>query len=304
MLAIAAAGRRAPSLLSLRVPFRDGSDADLWEHAVAAFRWVRDVIGCGPHGLIRSCQGDWNDYLFPMGKGGRGESVMNTGMAARGAAELATLARNRGERTLATELETFAANLRAAGAKAFEGAWFARGYTDGGRVVGGSGDDRLFVDGNAWAVLGTLGTEAQRRIALASMIQLCADERGLSLLSRPFSCPPPPDVSTLPIPAGEGENGGVWPQVTAWAIWALVEHGLRDEALSIWRRSALRPMPQRFPGVPFGIFNAPDCYNSHLAGVRSAWTQVQLWDRRVHTPMNPGVAWQAFALDLILHPPT
>ncbi len=52
--------------------------------------------------------------------------------------------------------------------------------------------------------------------------------------------------------------------------------------------------------TPFGLFNGPDCYNSHLAGDLAHWTQVQLWDRRVYTPMNPAVAWHHFALAKLL----
>jgi hypothetical protein len=300
LLAVAALGRAAPDLLSQPVAYRDGPTASLWEHGLAAFRWVRDAVACGAHGLVRNCQGDWNDYLFPMGRDGRGESIMNTGMAARAGVELAALARLRRQPALADEMDAFAARLRAAGADAFDTAWFVRGYTDAGKPVGAHAHARLFLDGNAWAALGGLGSRQQRLSALRSAADLCRDPRGLSLLSRPYPCPPPPDISSLPIPPGEGENGGVWPQVTAWALWAMAEHGLRDEALAIWERGALRTMSPRFPETPFGIFNAPDCYNSHLAGPRAHWTQVQMWDRRIYTPMNPAVAWQAFGLQRIL----
>jgi hypothetical protein len=72
------------------------------------------------------------------------------------------------------------------------------------------------------------------------------------------------------------------------------------EALDIWKHSTLRHTAAVYPDVPFGLFNGPDCYNSHHAGDLAHWTQVQLWDRRVHTPMNPSIAWQAMALHRVL----
>jgi hypothetical protein len=300
LLGLAALGKADPAALDVRVPYRDGKDATLWEHAEAAFHWVRDRVGVGSHGLIRFCLGDWNDYLFPMGREGRGESMMNTGMAARACADLEPLARARGRTAMAGDCARFAAELRAAGGRAWEGGWFVRGYTDAGRPVGSTADDRLFLDAQCWAALGGLGTPEQRRSALGEAVRRCRDPRGLRLLSRAFPCPPPPGVSTLPIPPGEGENGGVWPQVAGWSLWALAECGMAEEAMMIWKDMALLPAPARFPETPFGIFNGPDAYNSLLAGRRAHWTQVQMWDRRIHTPMNPSVAWQAFALDRIL----
>ncbi len=280
-------------------PFRDGSEGTLYDHAKAAAREVIDVTGVGPHGLVRNLDGDWNDYLHPMGRERRGESMMNTGMFAMACDRFAPIARARREEDLAGELEACRDRLRDAAARAFDETHFLRGYTDAGRPVGDAASGRCFLNAQSWAALGKLGSASQRRAALRHALDACHSAKGLALLSKPFPSPPPSDVSALPIPAGEGENAGVWPQATAWAIWALASEGLIDEAWTVWRRSTLRQHAAECPQTPFGIFNGPDCYNSHHAGPRAHWTQVQLWDRRVHTPMNPAVAWQAFALRTI-----
>jgi cyclic beta-1,2-glucan synthetase len=268
----------------------------MWDHCIAGFRFLRDGVGVGPHGLVRSCRGDWNDYLTPVGAGGTGESMMNTGMAARACDTLARLASRRGEADLAEEIGAYLKDLRDAAGRCFDRRQFVRGYTDAGKPVGSADSGRVFLNAQSWPALGGCGTSGQRHAALWTALEHCRTDLGLCLLSRPYPSPPPADESLLPIPAGEGENGGVWPQTVAWAIWALAENGLADEALTVWRAMTLRHHYARFPKTPFGIFNGPDCYNSHLAGERAHWTQIQLWNRQVHTPMNPAVAWQAFAL--------
>ena len=187
------------------IPYRDGEDAPLWDHCRRAFRWVRDGIGRGRHGLVKSHHGDWNDYLFPMGRDGEGESMMNTGMAARACELLADLARQRGDDGFAAELETERDLLRDAAGQSFTSTHFVRGYTDAGRPVGGAQTGRVFINAQSWPALGGCGTAEQRRTALETALRECATPRGLCLVSRPFPSPPPGDVSSLPIPAGEGE---------------------------------------------------------------------------------------------------
>jgi len=291
---------RGQALLDLELPFADAPAASVWQHAVAAFRWIRDAIGIGRNGLVKSHHGDWNDYLFPMGAAGKGESMMNTGITARAYDLFAAEARKRGETALADEAATACTALREAAGVAFDQTHFPRGFTDSGRPVGSPADDRCFINAQGWAALGGCGTPEQRATALRHALEVNHDPRGLTLVSRPFPSPPPADVSSLPIPAGEGENGGVWPQAVAWFIWALAEADMSEEALAVWKRMSFHHAAEIYPETPFGLFNGPDCYNSHLAGDLAHWTQVQLWDRRVFTPMNPAVAWHHFAMSKIL----
>jgi cellobiose phosphorylase len=293
LLALGAAAKTQPGVLDQIVRYRDGPPASLWDHALTAWRWVVERIGVGEHGLVKSWHGDWNDYLWPMGQGGRGESMMNTGMACMAGSALAALARGRGDCGRADRIDQYVLGLRQAAGKAFTGTHFVRGYTDVGVAVGAG--DRVFADAQSWAALGGCGTADQRRRALLYTLSANATELGLCLVNPPLPSPPPADISSLPIPAGEGENGGVWPQAVAWFVWALADQGLVEQAHGLWRRMTLRHHYAAYPEVPFGIWGGPDCYNSHLAGSRAHWTQVQLWDRRAHAPMNPAVAWQAFA---------
>jgi hypothetical protein len=282
-----------PSELDTVLPWADGGSATLWEHLLRAWDWVEQTIGVGVHGVPRIWLGDWNDYLSAMGREGRGESVMNGGLAARAADLLAATAQRRGEDS--APFTAAAERLRGALATAWTGSYFARGWTDAGQEFGGT-DGRVFINAQSWPALGGAGTREERRTALRTALTTNASPLGLTLCSRPFSCPPPPEVSWCPIPAGEGENAGIWPQTVHWVVWALAEAGLRDEALALWRRGTLHAHATLHPSVPYGIFNGPDCYSSHHAGRREGRTQVALIDRASFAPMNPAVAWQAFSL--------
>lgn len=276
--------------------FWDQGEATMWEHLKRAFYWVRDSIGTGDHGLVCIRDGDWNDYLSGMGRQGEGESVMNSGMACRAFDAMARFARRRNDIALAEELETFVEQVRDAVGRTFDEAWFLRGYTDTGVPVGTFAENRLFLNAQSWAALGRCGTPAQRRSALLKTIEKCHSPIGLTLMSRPYSGRPPEGISLAPIPPGEGENAGVWPQTVYWMVWALAEAGLIDEALEEWRCMSLRNHARLHPNVPFGIFNGPDCYSSHHAREREGWTQIVLLDRAASGPMNPMIAWQAFAM--------
>jgi hypothetical protein len=287
------------SALDVDLPWADGGSDTLWNHLIRAWKWIREDIGTGCHGVPKIWKGDWNDYLSSMGRKGAGESVMNAGLACRAAAllvERAALRQETSERikSLVDDL----ARLREATMQAWVDTHFARGWTDDGSEVGGR-DGRVFINAQSWTALGSVGTLAQRRTALLTALKTCFSPLGLTLCSRPFSCPPPPDISWCPIPAGEGENAGIWPQTVHWMIWALAECGLIEEAEKLWQRISLRNHFELYPEVPYGIFNGPDCYSSHHAGTREGRTQVVLIDRGASAPMNPAIAWQTFSLNRI-----
>ncbi len=283
-------------LWEIECPFWDDTaPASLWQHCTKAFEWVIAGIGLGRHGLIKIAEGDWNDYLSRAGVRGEGESVMNSGMACRAFSLMLDLARIH-DADFARRLAPWLEKLRAAVSNAFEDEWFVRGYDDDGKPFGSSAEGRLFINAQSWSALGGCGTPEMRRTALLNALQHFASPIGLTLLSRPYPCPPPLGISIWPIPPGDGENGGIWPQTVHWFIWALAEHGLTEEAEELWKRISLRNHASLHPEVPFGIFNGPDCYSSHHSNSREGWTQVEMIDRASHPPMNPMIAWSAFSL--------
>jgi hypothetical protein len=141
-----------------------------------------------------------------------------------------------------------------------------------------------------------VGTAEQRRSALRAALRENGSRIGLTILSRAYPSPPPEDLSFAPLPAGQGENGGIWPQTVYWTVWALAEEGMIDEAMAQWKAMSLRNHAHAIPAAPFGVTGGPDCYASRLAGEAEGWTQTDVFNRLVTVPQNPAVAWQAFAL--------
>lgn len=297
LLATAEYVRATGDWAALDAPVRDwdGETLSLWQRVRRAHGWIANGIGVGRHGLVLMKDGDWNDYLSRVGRQGRGESLMNTALACRAYDGVAELARHRGEGAFADVLAGQAARLRAAGASAFDREWFVAGYGDDGSPIAGR-DDRLYLNAQAWAALARIGTVDQRRSALRAALRENGTRIGLMLLSRAYPSPPPEDLSYAPLPAGQGENGGIWPQTVYWMVWALAEEGLVDEAIAEWKKMSLRNHAREFPDAPFGIYNGPDCYASKLAGDAEGWTQTDVFNRLGAMPQNPIVGWQAFAL--------
>ncbi len=289
------------SILTKQIPYwKSGREnVTYWMHLKNSFYWVRDSIGTGSHGLVKICKGDWNDYLSKIGARGKGESIMNTGMACYGMEKLAAIALQRGDTSFAAELTKMVSDLRKAAKTTFDNTWFIRGYDDEGNAIGGS-DDRLFLDGQSWAVLGKLGTAAQRKLACENAVKFNSTKIGMAVLSKPYSSPAPGAISEFSLPSGEGENGGIWPQTVYWMVWAMANEGLKDLALQEWKKMSLENHARQFPDVPYGIFNGPDCYSSSFAGKAEGWTQNQVFKRDVPTPQNPIIAWQYFAIRKIL----
>ena len=287
------------AILDEKIPFWKGETETLWIHLKRAYQWILNGIGPGPHGLILIKDGDWNDYLSQMGRMGRGESVMNSAMACRAFDDLAKFAKMQGDREFHEKVTESMIKLRKSVSSAFDKDWFIRGYTDEGKPVGTYSENRLFINAQSWAALGRCGTEEQQKQALLNAVERCHTDIGMTLVNKPYSCPPPANISRHPIPAGEGENGGIWPQTVYWMIWALAEAGLTELALKEWKAISLRNHSRLFPDVPYGIFNGPDCYSSKYAGKREGRTQIRITNRVESVPMNPIVAWQAFAMKKI-----
>ena len=271
---------------------------DMWEHAKATFHFIKNKIGTGERGLLRMLHGDWNDYLSKIGEDGNGQSVMNTGMMCKALMSCIDIA-HKLEDPVANEMQDYLEQLQGAVSKTFDKGWFVRAYDDHNQPVGDY-HDRLFLNAQSWAVLGRCGTPEQRKLALQNAIRYNSTPIGLTLISKPYSSPTPENISWAPIPAGEGENAGIWPQTVGWFIWALVDEGLSELATQEWEKSTLHRHTSLFPEIPFGIMNGPDCYSSLYAGEREGWTQQAMFDRMNQLPMLPIIAWQPFGLKKIV----
>ena len=129
--------------------------------------------------------GDWSAVLNRAGRGGVGESVLNTAVLCTALRTLADLCRGQGVSDFADRAASAcAAFSQAVGDTFVEGA-FLRAYTDAGSPVGDPREGPVFLDVQAWAVLGRCGTVTQRKEALDTVLNACQGH-SLTVLTKPF----------------------------------------------------------------------------------------------------------------------
>lgn len=224
-------------------------------------RYLIDVLGTGEHGLIRSGTGDWNDFIQFYAKNRRlyvknGESVYNTAMALYvlpRAARLLGLWDGEGS----ARLLEFSARLKNALCAQWNGKWLVRSYDGAGRAIG---DDRLFLEHSAWALVAECLPDEYRDILIGRIRESLdlPSPIGANILA------PPARLRFNFVTPGWDTNGGVWPAANALLSW-----GYGKSNASFARESLLRNTlcahAQSYPHIWYGIWSGPDSYNAHYA---------------------------------------
>ncbi|MDX2110439.1 MAG: hypothetical protein SFY80_09390 [Verrucomicrobiota bacterium] len=266
--------QRDGAFLAEEVPFQDGGRmGPVLDRAERWFRFLRDVVGLGPHGHIRVLRSDWNDCyhdFFP-GKSyaeimWQGESLLNTAQAivvldrlARGLEG----ARGAVPATLQPRCDRLAAAARAFRAELlppFLDLFKDRDYCPKGRLGDEVfGDAPIILEPQGWALLITeLPLEKRTRILAKVRERLLSGElKGARLLSEyiPWFHSSPPWTR---------DNGGVWyalnGPLTMGAL--MIDREFGNELI---KRQTLAHHAINYPHSWPGTWTASDCFNSSLA---------------------------------------
>lgn len=244
------------------------------DHCLAAANLVLER-GFGPHGLLKSGGGDWNDGMDRVGIQGRGESVWLSWFFSHTARRLATLMRVLGRAQEAACLEEAAALAGRGADRAWDGGWYLRGYFDDGTPLGSSAGKCCRIDSVAQS-FSALCPQADRgrvNTALDSALELLFDrEKGLVLLfDPPFENASPSPGYIESYGPGFRENGGQYTHAAVWLIMALIRENRPDEALELIR--ALIPEDKDGPvygGEPFVL--AADVLSNPACTGAAGWT--------------------------------
>ena len=294
------------SILAEPVGYADvpGSRDDLLHHLETSIAFT--LANRGEHGLPLIGHADWNDCLnlncfstdpdesFQTAgdvEGSRAESAMIAGLFLYAARELARLYthldRPEDEARL---LAAYDEMLAAVEAEAWDGAWYLRAFDAAGSPVGSHVCDegRIFVESQAWCVLGGAGAENGRaRRALESVQELLAKEDGVVLVQPAYTRYHPELGEITSYPPGYKENGGVFCHTNPWITlcWCLLGEGDRalDSYLAICpatresRIETYRSEPYAFAQMIAGPDAATpgEAKNSWLTGT-AAWALVAL----------------------------
>ncbi|MER6003666.1 hypothetical protein ABT120_34190 [Nonomuraea angiospora] len=256
-------------------PVHETPGVPLLENLRRQFRFFAEVVGRGEHGHVRILNADWNDMAIT--ESGvprevmiaRGESVLNSAMAAWVLPRYATLAERLGDQATAAEARKLGEELRDLVAGEWNGRWYRRAYGPGAVV----GDDDLWLEVQPWAIL-CGAAPPERAVELLRTIQRT-------------SAADSPLGARLRWPAadayGPGGVGTIWYAINMTLVWAAAEH-LPDLAWDWWRRMTLAAHTAAYPDVWEGTLSGPDAYLAPETG-RPGRT----WDLA-----EVGVAMQAY----------
>lgn len=254
----------------LPVGSRPAARASVIDRSVQALTHVAERVGTGPHGLLRVGSGDWSDPISAMVPDRAafhtwGESGFNTTMACHVLPRAADLVEPVAPQA-AADARSLAWRLRDAMEASWAGEWYLRGWDGRGGPVG---DRHLFLDGQVWALIARIGTEAQRTTLIEAIRQRCMDPSpiGATILDRAHP------VRFGMLAPGWDCNGGVWAALNGLLAWGLAGHDLPLAWRSL-REQSLAAHARAYPWVWFGIWSGPDAYNAHF-GSRPGETFIQ-----------------------------
>lgn len=227
-------------------PCHAAEPVELAENLRRQFRFFVDEVGVGEHGHVRILNADWNDLAIT--ESGvdrdlmieRGESVLNSAMAAWVLPVYANLAARLGDHATASEARERTEDLRERVANEWNGRWFRRAHAPGGGPIG---DHDLWLEVQPWAILCGAATPDQARALLKTIDETCRAGSPLGARHRwPVSTP-----------------SQVWFSVNMTLVWAAAKYD-PDLAWDEWRRMTLHAHTTAYPDIWTGTLSGPDCY--------------------------------------------
>ncbi|MFW9823950.1 MAG: GH36-type glycosyl hydrolase domain-containing protein [Candidatus Thorarchaeota archaeon] len=269
-------------------------------------KYLINTFGTGPHGLQRISNGDWNDGVI-LGHISRekhkeiiqnGESVLNATMATYIFKIFGMLLNFIGDSKDAESFINYAYDQKKAVHVQWNGEWFKRAWLT--NEIGWIGEDQLWLEPQPWAIIGGAADSKQAKILIKSIDLLLRkpSKIGAKLLSK--------GVPAMDRELGMRVNGGIYPSINGTLIWAL---SLIDGnmAWDEWKKNTLAYHAENYPEIWYGIWSAPDVYNSDLSeypGQTHFSEDLISWKKNVSTPIyddTMSINWTDFPV-MDLHP--
>ncbi len=219
------------------LPKRSSLRESLWQHCIRA---LEHGLRFGAHGLPLIGTGDWNDGMNAVGREGNGESVWLAFFLWTVLGRFIPLCEKRGDADGAARYRRVQGELRNAWERAFDGAWYLRGYYDGGEPLGGSRgpEARIFLLPQAFSAF--CGAAHAGEAVKTAFDRLYDGEwQILRLFAPPFGADAVKTGYLRGYCGGLRENGGQYTHGAVWGLRALLLSGMYEEG-NVLRR-ALNP---------------------------------------------------------------
>ena len=215
----------------------DGAAATVFDRISRAMDWLLEARD--ERGLSYIAQGDWCDPMNMVGYKGKGVSGWLTVATAYALNLWAGMCVQLGREERAAHYRDGAAQVNAAANEHFwDGDWYARGITDDGVTFGTKGDreGRIWLNPQAWAILGGAASAEQRAKMLAQVDEQLNTPYGVAMFAPPFSAMREDVGRVTQKHPGSAENGAVYNHASVFYIYSLYTAGESDRAYKLLRQ--------------------------------------------------------------------
>jgi len=184
--------------------------------------------------------GDWNDGMNRVGIGGKGESVWLGWFLYENHKRFADLCDMMKKPELAKKHRERAEELKGTiNQVAWDDDWYLRAFYDDGTPLGSHRNEECQIDSlpQSWSIM-TNGAPNERRLkAIHSVGEnlVQRNDRLIQLFTPPFNETEKDPGYIKGYPPGIRENGGQYTHAAIWAVWALTELGMGDQAYEQFR---------------------------------------------------------------------
>ncbi|RSZ59545.1 NdvB protein [Massilia atriviolacea] len=231
------------AILDEAVADAQGRSERAFERVCRAMDWL--LAERDRRGLSFIAQGDWCDPMNMVGYKGRGVSGWLTVAAAYALKLWSAVCAQRGDAARAQHFRDGAAAMNAAAnAHLWDGAWFARGITDDDVKFGVSTDaeGRIYLNPQAWAILGGAANQEQMASMLAEVERQLYSPYGVTMFAPPYSAMRDDVGRVTQKHPGSAENGAVYNHAAIFYIFSLYSIGESERAHMLLRQ--MIPGPQ------------------------------------------------------------
>ena len=224
-------------ILKIKIPFDDGSDANLLDHLILALDFLKTKMN--DKLLVFIGPGDWNDTLDYCGRGGKGVSAMNTFIYAYILREMAELLSRLGHPKAAGYHTLYQDIRKSANEHLWDGEWYIRAINDPGDLIGSnsSPEGKIFLNAQNWAVISGVAQGERAEMAMASAAKYCGTPKGPKILHPAYTrVNQNIGLATRCVP-GKKENGAVFNHAASWAYLAELVLKHADQAYTYYRQT-------------------------------------------------------------------
>ncbi len=284
------------------------TERTVMEGVKLACKYAQEQVGRGRHGLMRMRTGDWNDQAvygrvpFTKTKYAQkhGESMLNSAMATYSFRIFGDMLLAAGHNEEGKNALQWADEIKNAVREQWNGKWFKRAFM--GDKLGWLGDDLLWLEPQPWAVIGGAADEDMKKTLAENIKKMLCDinPNGAALISHDAQV----KEDSAGLSAGELENGGVWPAINGYLVWALAKIN-GEYAFDEFLKNSRAFQAEAYPDIWYGIWSGPDAVSSSYArypGRTQNSRNPKTGKREKLFKLTVGVDWEDFpALNLHAH---